>query len=540
MVRGTRSLEATYSGIKETPLYGKSAPARVGKSAWTTHINSKNTSQDDVTDANTVVLQGYEQRSSYSSRRQSTSSCGSVFVYPDSPASTEEQTLKDDSRAVDLSDKSFAMRSQLDLHSKKKHVHVENLDTVKAKQEYRGSQGDVGYNDCQSCKQAALELFKSMSQLPLSVSQKVSATEIVKRYRSLHSEQDEEDDRPSADHNVELAAETSRTASMWVGYLKRSVSFKDIQEYFYDANVLHIQYRRGARYARITYCNREAMENSIKRYNNTVFDGSVLQCWPLVQEDDLQEMSAKQGNWIWYGYGYRPHITQYGNTYFEAGMYLLNSYQWDYGHHRELTWASGTTFTGIQTVSARYLVMKPWAPEDMQISFDNGYWSIPSSKVELLNAVFEASTAEEVYLIFSVTGSGEFHGYARMLSPVLDVYGRDTYKYMEGTPFDRKNSDHLPNVQQPQFMRLWSSKKDTLRYGKLLNVKRRPRAWRHVFRLEWLVIQSLPFRKTKNLCNAWSMGASVNNSADCTELEPTVAEQLVRMIQQASGNKNSL
>ncbi|KAI7871859.1 hypothetical protein BDF14DRAFT_917112 [Spinellus fusiger] len=95
-----------------------------------------------------------------------------------------------------------------------------------------------------------------------------------------------------------------------------------------------------------------------------------------------------------------------------------------------------------QYSTTRYLIIKPWAPQDLERSYQIGYWSIPLNKVDYLNAIFE--TTKDIYLIFSLTRSGGYFGYAQMLSPVVDVLschqsGRG-YS-LTNTPFERKNNN---------------------------------------------------------------------------------------------------
>ncbi|KAJ5117497.1 Nucleotide-binding alpha-beta plait [Penicillium atrosanguineum] len=66
----------------------------------------------------------------------------------------------------------------------------------------------------------------------------------------------------------------------------------------------------------------------------------------------------------------------------------------------------------------RYFALKSLTVEDLELSKQSGIWATQAHNEAKLNRAFE--TFNNVYLVFSANKSGEFFGYARMLSPIND------------------------------------------------------------------------------------------------------------------------
>ena len=64
----------------------------------------------------------------------------------------------------------------------------------------------------------------------------------------------------------------------------------------------------------------------------------------------------------------------------------------------------------------RYFVIKSSSHKNIVLSIEHQVWATPRTNQEKLNEAFRS--ASYVILAFSVTGSGCFQGYAKMLSPV--------------------------------------------------------------------------------------------------------------------------
>ncbi|NXU47519.1 YTDC2 helicase, partial [Turnix velox] len=103
-----------------------------------------------------------------------------------------------------------------------------------------------------------------------------------------------------------------------------------------------------------------------------------------------------------------------------------------------------------------YFIMKSSNLQNIAISQQKGIWSTtPSNERKLNRAFWESST---VYLVFSVQGSGQFQGFARMASEIGCEKSQD-----------------------------WGSA-----------------GFGGVFKVEWIRKESIPFQFAHHLLNPWN------------------------------------
>jgi hypothetical protein len=158
-----------------------------------------------------------------------------------------------------------------------------------------------------------------------------------------------------------------------------------------------------------------------------------------------------------------------------------------------------------------------------------------------------------VYLIFSANKSGEYFGYARMTSPILE----ETAQLISPAPRPDNILD-APDVPKsiPTPATEWAPK------GKIIDDSARgtifweaelsdaeteeqasekedrkiegdnpavAQSWGKPFKIEWLSTNRLPFYRTRGLRNPWNANREVKIARDGTELEPSVGDRLVQM-----------
>ncbi|KAL3463769.1 YT521-B-like domain-containing protein [Aspergillus heterothallicus] len=220
-------------------------------------------------------------------------------------------------------------------------------------------------------------------------------------------------------------------------------------------------------------------------------------------------------------------------------------------------------------VPNRYFILKSLTVEDLGISWQSGIWATQTHNEENLNRAFE--NADNVYLIFSANKSGEYYGYARMMSTIKDdesltlempprpdpnsaneadspdviptpascsapngriindtargtiFWEADTSEDEEGNPRQQKGSSSTylttPEDQQPQ----QTPTAELQLIGK-------------PFRIRWLSTERVPFHRTRGLRNPWNANREVKIARDGTELEFSVGEKLVLLFHpEASG-----
>ncbi|KAI1422640.1 YT521-B-like domain-containing protein [Xylaria sp. FL1777] len=198
----------------------------------------------------------------------------------------------------------------------------------------------------------------------------------------------------------------------------------------------------------------------------------------------------------------------------------------------------------------KFFILKSLTVEDLELSIQNGVWATQSHNEETLNEAFGA--VDNVYLIFSANKSGEYFGYARMISPI----NHDPAAAIEFAPkAQATNNMVLPKAIPTQAT-------ETCPRGRIIDDSARgtifweverdendgisdtvsedsesarsthdgegaPKAWGKPFKLEWLSTTRLPFYKTRGLRNPWNSNREVKIARDGTEIEPTVGRKLI-------------
>ncbi|KAJ4983842.1 hypothetical protein SVAN01_10646 [Stagonosporopsis vannaccii] len=199
----------------------------------------------------------------------------------------------------------------------------------------------------------------------------------------------------------------------------------------------------------------------------------------------------------------------------------------------------------------KYFIVKSLTLQDLELSIRNGIWATQSHNEDILNKAYQS--AENVYLIFSANKSGEYFGYARMTSPILE----DGSVFMGSAPKPENIMD-APDVPKsiptpatewaPRGRIIDDSARGTIFWEAQLSESEGDdeatekveirvdgdspvvaQSWGKPFRVEWLSANRLPFYRTRGLRNPWNANREVKIARDGTELEPGVGERLIQM-----------
>lgn len=162
-------------------------------------------------------------------------------------------------------------------------------------------------------------------------------------------------------------------------------------------------------------------------------------------------------------------------------------------------------------------------------------------------------TTENVYLIFSANKSGEYFGYARMASPILE-----DGKHLIGSVPKPDNIMEAADVPKsiptpatefaPKGRIIDDSARGTIFWEAELTESEGEeeqgdreeqhvevespvvaQSWGKPFKVEWISTNRLPFYRTRGLRNPWNANREVKIARDGTELEPSVGERLIQM-----------
>jgi len=157
---------------------------------------------------------------------------------------------------------------------------------------------------------------------------------------------------------------------------------------------------------------------------------------------------------------------------------------------------------------------------------------------------------DNVYLIFSANKSGEYFGYARMMSKmdqdpaaaiefapkVLMASEVDLPKAVstDASEFSPKGKIIDDSARGTIF---WEAERDDLeavpesenetRSEQSGATEEEVKTWGKPFKLEWLSTTRLPFFRTRGLRNPWNSNREVKIARDGTELEPSVGRRLI-------------
>lgn len=235
----------------------------------------------------------------------------------------------------------------------------------------------------------------------------------------------------------------------------------------------------------------------------------------------------------------------------------------------------------------KYFIVKSLTLQDLELSVRNGIWATQSHNEETLNKAFEVNllhishdcqhqltifqAAENVYLIFSANKSGEYFGYARMASPILenasDLIGSapkpenilespDVPKSIptaatEFAPKGRIIDDsargtifweaELSDLEEGEEEEQAEKEKEEApqQHGGDGEVPAVSQSWGKPFKIEWISTNRLPFYRTRGLRNPWNANREVKIARDGTELEPAVGERLLQMFHRLGGSNPS-
>ncbi|KAI0869392.1 hypothetical protein GGS24DRAFT_165098 [Hypoxylon argillaceum] len=198
----------------------------------------------------------------------------------------------------------------------------------------------------------------------------------------------------------------------------------------------------------------------------------------------------------------------------------------------------------------KFFILKSLTVEDLELSIQNGVWATQSHNEDALNEAF--GVADNVYLIFSANKSGEYFGYARMISAI----NNDPAAAIEFAPkAQATNSMDLPKAIPTEATEtcprgriiddsargtiFWEVERDEVDgvsdaisddsegAKNLYDGEGGSKAWGKPFKLEWLSTTRLPFYRTRGLRNPWNSHREVKIARDGTELEHEVGRRLI-------------
>ncbi|KAJ4330984.1 hypothetical protein N0V87_009534 [Didymella glomerata] len=205
-------------------------------------------------------------------------------------------------------------------------------------------------------------------------------------------------------------------------------------------------------------------------------------------------------------------------------------------------------------VLARYFILKSLTILDLQLSVRHGVWVTQRHNEDALNQAFQSTN--NVYLFFSANKSGEFFGYARMASRLLEGGVEPSCMGVKVVPNDMQDALDAPKVTMTPATRwaprgrvvddsargtvFWEAGPSTSESAAEAPKAAEPSSTERgaslvahgqgrPFRIQWISTTRLPFYRTRGLRNPWNANREVKRARDGTELEADVGERLLQL-----------
>ncbi|KAI9890042.1 MAG: hypothetical protein M1814_004558 [Vezdaea aestivalis] len=216
--------------------------------------------------------------------------------------------------------------------------------------------------------------------------------------------------------------------------------------------------------------------------------------------------------------------------------------------------SSTESFKSAAKPKDRYFIMKSLTVEDLEQSAWNGIWATQSHNEASLNEAFQQS--ESVFLIFGANKTGEYFGYAKMISPIssdpnlaLDWAAHPTTTdstdiprdiptpetefaprghvvddRSRGTIFWEVEIEDLSDEEKDQR----DASSDKSEAGEDDGPVSEP-ARGNPFKVEWISLTKVPFHQTRGLRNLWNANREIKIARDGTELETSVGRRVLQL-----------
>ncbi|KAJ5971150.1 uncharacterized protein N7479_001068 [Penicillium vulpinum] len=329
--------------------------------------------------------------------------------------------------------------------------------------------------------------------------------------------------------------------ALWVGNLPPGANVMDLKDHFsQDAtnDIESVFLISKSNCAFVNYKSAAACVAALARFHDSRFQGVRVVC--RLRKGFTAPGSGSAGVTGPVNHGLRPRLEDIA-TATDPGE--------DHSIAPELSSASPATgnYPPPARLIDRYFIVKSLTVEDLELSKQSGIWATQSHNEAAMNQAFE--NTDYVYLIFSANKSGEYFGYARMMSPIsddeelalempsrpdpplggsddLDVtltaatstapQGRIIDDSVRGTIFWEVESSEDENDNSSEKSIDPEDPEEGQTFGK-------------PFRIQWISTERVPFQRTRGLRNPWNANREIKIARDGTEIEPTIGRRLIQL-----------
>ncbi|KXS97603.1 hypothetical protein AC578_5769 [Pseudocercospora eumusae] len=321
--------------------------------------------------------------------------------------------------------------------------------------------------------------------------------------------------------------------AVWVGNIPLGASIEALKDHFSrDAtnDIESVFLMSKTNCAFVNYRTKEACEAAVERFNHSVFGSVRLLC--RLRRDTQNRSRDESTSPDPAPSSDRSDSVLESNNEVDGLSEQIASL--------DIEHVEGEKPATPRHLQDRYFVLKSLTKEDLNESLQKGTWETQPHNQTLLDSAYREAQrcGKNVYLIFSVNKSGEYFGYARMISSPLDSKNTGSHhvageshaeRHVEGlrilkTPATSTAPKGQIVDDQARGSLFWEAQRaDSDTEDCLDNERSRP------FGIEWQSVRRVTFQRTKGMKNSWNSGKDVKVARDGTELESGVGKKLLEL-----------
>ncbi|KAK6534573.1 hypothetical protein TWF281_005886 [Arthrobotrys megalospora] len=317
--------------------------------------------------------------------------------------------------------------------------------------------------------------------------------------------------------------------ALWVGNLPPGTTVTALKDYFATNQIESVFLISKSNCAFVNYKSEAACTEAMQKFHDSRFQGVRLVC-RLRRNSSPGEIEA-EGN-------AEPSLP----TPIQEASDSPDVVESEVVPDTDVNAAAKPTDTVTKKGKERYFIVKSLTLEDLDTSVSNGIWATQTHNEAALNEAYLAS--ENVFLIFSANKSGEYYGYARMVSEISE----EIASKIEWAPMTQNIDETAlpkaiytaPTATAPRGRIIDDSSRGTIFWEVIEDSDSEDestpvegttisKAWGKPFRVEWVSTSKVPFYRTRGLRNPYNVSREVKIARDGTELEPTVGRKLIQM-----------
>lgn len=337
--------------------------------------------------------------------------------------------------------------------------------------------------------------------------------------------------------------------AIWVGNIPMGASIEDLKDHFSrnatdDIESVFLMSKSNCAF--VNYVSEKACHAAVERFNHSLFGSVRLLCRIRREPSTNREGSQSSGSVRRSPMPTESTISSAASSNEKLDDVTesftgLGISQDDEANPSNTSPPPAQQPLPVKTKPAdRYFVLKSLTKEDLQDSLIKGTWETQSHNQQILHDAF--LEAENIYLIFSVNKSGEYFGYARMLSSPFDGSSQQSDSPSTETTSSSHRLKQTPAtstaprgyiIDDPTRGTLfWEAEHSTASNIVSSDGVRPPNVdfgqpRSRPFQIEWLSVRRVTFQRTKGMRNLWNANKEVKVARDGTELETEVGKRVV-------------